>query len=437
MKALRDHLFEILLALVALCLLVLLVAPYWFGFKMQSSYEGFLEAFSAHSDFSYEVVSYDKGWFSTYADLLVKDSDKKPVFYFRHQIIPGPIYLGLLLEGRSPIVNLVINGEVAAAPESNYILAQLIGKNDQRIKVHATVNMNDDAVVKFDVPDISQSVQGSVYKINGTQLKLVYSSAAQQFHGELSLKDFQLQNKNVLEVSQLIFNFDQLVNDHGYKGDIVISLDTLKTKFKDQMVAFRQLSSRVKNEKKNNLMNLDIDINASTINAFNEQLNSVSLGVQLSSVYYDLLFKQIDQFLFGEIVLSDIDWHIFSALKIKPFGFYTEHGTYVSELQLDVRHNLPAADALDFYHRYETKLNMEVSDVLLKRIYEIITPSLDNAVNEVPVFLSKILQANYLEKYNNKFRLRLESKDDKYLINDLLIPYQDFERNLSQAVFSK
>ncbi len=435
MKAIKNYLFEILLAIISLCLLILLVAPYWFGYQMQSSYEKLIESTSINSNHSYEVINFDRGWFSTRADLLVKSKANQPLFYFRHQIIHGPVYLGLLLEGKSPLVNMVIKGKLMSAPDSEHLLVQLLDNKNDPVSIEAAVRMNDDALIDFVIPDINKTVSSGQFKVAGSALKFEYFSDNHRFLGELKVGEFLVQGDAVIELTQLLLNFDQVIKDDSISGDLVVSLDSLKLKLMDRLTSFRQLSSRVKNSKLNQLMDLDIDVNVAKINAFNEQLNSLSLGVTLSSIYYDLFEEQVKSLIFSTEPDVLAEWRIFNKLEIKPFSFISEHGAYSSELQLE-KLSVNDEQIADFYHLYDTQLNIEVSDILLKKMYEIIVSTFAIETNDASVFINKMHQVNYLERNNNKFLLRLQSKDGKYLINDLLIPYQDFEANFTNALYA-
>lgn len=435
MKALKSYLFEILLAIISLCLLILLVAPYWFGYQMQSSYEKLIESAATNSNYSYEVINFDRGWFSTNADLLVKSKANQPLFYFRHQIIHGPVYLGLLLEGKSPLVNMVIKGNLISAPDSGNLLVQLLDNKNDPVIIKAAVRMNDDALIEFVIPDINKTVSADQFNVAGSALKFEYFADSQRILGELKIGEFLVQGDAVVELTQLLLNFDQIIMKDSVLGDLVVSLDSLKLKLMDRLTSFRQLSSRVKNSKLNQLMDLDVDVNVAKINAFNEQLNSLSLGVMISSIYYDLFVEQLNKLIFSTESDTQAEWRIFNKLEIMPFSFFSEHGAYLSEFQLE-KLSVNDTQVADFYHLYDTKLNVEVSDILLKKIYEIIVSTFASETNDASVFINKMHQVNYLERNNNKLLLRLQSKDGKYLINDLLIPYQDFEANFTNALYA-
>lgn len=431
MKSIRDYLFEIFLALISLCLVVLLVLPYWFGYQMQSSYEDLIQSFADNTDYVYEAVNYDKGWFSSNADVLVKNKEKQPLFYFRHQIIHGPIYLGLLIKGRSPLVKMVIKGQVVAVPGAENLFSDVFG-GEEALKVYAAVKMNNNADVAISIPEINKPIRQGKYKIRNAQVNLDYIAEASRYSGEIKIDELFIQSELTLELSQLILNFDQQISNDQFSGDFVLSVDSLKTKLNDHIIGFKQFSSRIKDRKGANVLDLDIDLNASTINAFNEQINSLSLGLTFNSIYYNLFIEQLDKILTDDVQYNALDPHFFAGLQLNPFNFFTDHGTFNSDLVLKVRTN---PESLDFHHRYETKLNINVSDVLFKRIYEIIVSNTGLTVNSANDFSKNLISHNYIERNVNKYLVRLESKDGKYLINDLLISYSEFDKTFLQSVF--
>lgn len=436
MKYIRDHLIEIFLAVISFCLLVLIFAPYWFGYRMQSGYESFFESFTRHSNHSYEVVSFDRGWFSSEAVLLVKSSNNKKLFYFNHQIIHGPVYLGLVLQGQSPFVNLVIKGQLIPAKHTDNLFASLYEQNAEPVKLNVAMKMNGNAVFAFDIPDIDRSLNGEQYKLEGAELRLEYFSESERYLGEFSAKDIVIPGALPVEVSRLIINFDQLISDQKIKGDIVLSLDSLKLRSAEQIFNINQFSARVQNQKISDLLDVQMTINASTINLFNEQANSLSLAIDTKSIVYNKLKDYLRSLSSDSIKNEKQYFNAFSSFSIKSFSFFTDHGLFNSSLVI-APSTVSIASDKNFHEQYNTTLDMQVGDMLFKRIYEISTEVFSVKSKPGDKFINKLLQFNYIEKHQNNYIVRLLKKNNKYMINDLLIPYEDFDKNLSTAIFSE
>jgi len=78
-----------------------------------------------------------------------------------------------------------------------------------------------------------------------------------------------------------------------------------------------------------------------------------------------------------------------------------------------------------------------VGDTLFKRIYEIVVNEYKIKAAKANQFIHSMIRANYLEKNSNKFQLRLSNKEEKIMVNDLLIDHDDLKSNLSSAFFLK
>jgi len=437
MRLFREYFYEMILAIISFFLLILLIAPYWFGFRMQTNYEMVLKSLSAHTDYSYEVISFNRGWFSTDADLLVKNSNNDALMYLKHQIIHGPVYLGLLLDGDSPIVSMVIKGEVIPVTKTDAVISRLYS-DEKRISIHAVIQSNTDTVLTLTIPDINEDVGATKYKFDNINFKLKYLSDSNRYQGELTAKEIKIIGTSVFDVNNLIMSFDQHVNQNNLVGDLVLSFSSLKTKLSQQMFDVKQLSLRLRNKKSSHLLGLNIDANASVINVFNEQLNGLSLGADISGIEYSYLrdrtislFTEDDA---DKKYLRSDDYGLFKAVNIEPFDFITEHGSFSSKLTLT--QSSPTNNTENrFFIKNKPELNLVVGDTLFKRIYEIVVNKYNVKATKANQFIHSMVRANYLEKNSNKFQLRLSNKDEKIMVNDLLIDHDDLKSNLSSAFF--
>lgn len=438
MKLFRDYFYEMILAVISFILLILLIAPYWFGYKMQTDYEIVLKSLSDNTDYSYEVISFQRGWFSTDADLLVKNSSNESLFYLKHQIIHGPVYLGLLLEGNSPIVSMVIKGVVIPFANKDNLFSALFADTN-RIGVHAVIHSNTDAVLTLNVPDINQNIGTTKYELKDFDFILKYFSDSNRYQGELNSKQIKVVGASVFDVSNLILSFDQIITKDNFDGDLVLSFSSMKTKLAGQMLDIKQLSSRLRNNKASNLIGLDVDTNASVINIFNEQINGLSLGIEMSGVEYSYIRDKVVRMIAGDadenLSVAD-DYSFFTAINIEPFNFITEHGSFSSKLLLT---NTQATSNLEsrYFMKVKPTLELVVGDTLLKRIYEIIVNKYNFNATKANQFIHSMIKINYLEKNSNKFQLRLSNKEEKFMVNDLLVDHDDLKSSFSSAFFLK
>lgn len=428
MRAIRDYLLEIFLAIVSLALLLMIVSPYWFGYTMQDDYEDILTNFAASTDYSYEVISYNRSWFTTDAVLLVKDSSAQALAYLKHQIVHGPVYFGLLLQGRSPWVSMVIKANWLPADIHQPLLAQVMSP-DESVNLLAIIHHNRDAEISLMIPALNAAVNEVVYQTSAMALDLQYRSAGNHFIGQLNLPFVSAKNGHHLQVDNTVFSFNQTYEKQSFSGDAVLSLASLKLKSKNEMIDVRQLSSRVINSNDGSGPSFKLDINASKINLFNEQVNSLNI----SSVVGGIAFKQTEGRAVNAISLAAIQY---DKIQIKPFSFFTEHGTFRADLSLSDLRKKRNIFSKGFQYN-KPVLNFDISVGLFKRIYDVIASNLFAPIQESRFFLNKFIALNYLINNQGKIQLRLSSRDDKIIINDHFINFNELSSQFLSAVSLK
>ncbi|MDH5393856.1 MAG: YdgA family protein [Gammaproteobacteria bacterium] len=430
MKRLRDYLLEIILAVVSLSLLLLMLAPYWVGYTMQPEYERVIRSFSDNSGFSYEVISYDRQWFTTDAVLLVKSASNQTLAYMKHQIVHGPVYFGLLLQGRSPWVNMVIKASWLPAEINQQVLPRFL-LPDQPIKLFAVIQHNNDAELSLTIPAIEGYHNDVKYKADAIDVSLKYRSDNSLLLGELKLPAFLMTNHQSLEADKIILSFNQKYSDQSFSGDIVLSLDSLRFILNNDMVDIKQLSSRIINSSEISGLSLALDLNVSRINVLNEQLNSLTVGAGVNGFNADGL--HFDKQVLDPGFLSGLE---FQTINIKPLSFFTEHGALVADLTLSNLLNRPFS--LDSgFNENEPVFNLDISIDLFKRLFNLFASNLQQPVHDSRFFLNTMISLNYIEKNQEKIRIRLSNKHDKIVINDNFVNFYDLRSHFLSALSLK
>ena len=439
MKRIGDYLLEAVLAILAIFVMILIIAPYFFGYSMQSDYKTRLQELSTNTEFTYEVISYNRNWFNTDADLLVKNKENQVLFYLRQQIIHGPLYLGLLLKGDSPWVNMVIKGRVLFDKKDNTIFSKLFSANNAVI-IDGVVRFNDDVIFEVIIPEIDSKLNGDIYKLSDMNLDIHYSSDSNRFLGEFSIPDLMINYSGLFEIKDLILSFNQAISGSDITGDLVISFDVIKFNVKKYLFDIRQFSSRLKNEKTSNIISADLDLKVSKINLFNQQMNSLSLDVSANGLEYNVLKNKFlavvndSQDQFSDISISD--YH-YQSVVINRFDFFTEHGGFASNLSLKSEISDLDVDK-NYFSDKDVSLNVSAGDVLLKKIYQLIVMAYQNTkFNTSKDFVDSLLSMKYIENINNKYKFSLRNKDGKFLVNDFFVSYDELTKNLSSSVFIK
>ncbi len=406
MNVLRDYLLEIILAIVFVFLLLVSVLPYFSGYKIQADYSDLIKTISNGTDFTFEVVSYERHWFRSDAKLVVKNVDKNILFEFKHQIIHGPLYLGLMLEGRLPFVNMVIQGDVLPKNVTDdYIVTALSSRFIVQMKAY--VSFNGDVYANLSIPTKKVNKASVVTQAKKIDFELHYTERENRYKGEIHIPELLTYEHSFFELENLILSFDEVYKNDAVIGDLVVSFDLMKLKVKSRIIDFRKVSARFEHTIDKGLLDLDVNLNASKINLFNEQVNSLSLSLGLND---------FDPFQINELGMS-LDKYTFSSFSVKPLNFYSEHGTYAMTAQLN-RKESASVDPLNYFSDKQSEIEVSINLKLFRRIYEIISSNIGVSTKNVDVFLRSMLKLKYLDLHLDKMKVKISGKNNIFTIND-------------------
>lgn len=438
MMQIRDYFLEIVLGVISLFVLILLVAPYVFGYVMQSNYGDRLQALSENTNLSFEVISYKRNWFNTTADLIVKNKQKETLFYINQQIVHGPLYLGLVLKGKSPWVTMLIKGNILFDSNSNELLSELFPANN-RVTIDAVMRLNDDVSFLLNFPNVSNSFKNILYNFSTIDLTLGFSSEKNQFIGELNVRDFLMNGESLYEVKGFLLSFSQSVTDVGFSGDAVMSLDALKFKVNENIFNVKQLTSRVKNSKGPSSTGAKLDLKVSSINLFGEKVNSLTFKSDLAGIKYNSISDIFVSLMNKEDLKIDLDvtnYH-YDSLKVNRFDFFTGYGVFSSDLVIKKQKFVEDMGS-NYFSSKLIDLNVSSTEILFNKIYQLLTMSYKATVfNTSKVVLKTLKNMKYIESNNNRLLFRLRNKDGKFIINDFFVTYDELMNNLSSAVLNK
>ena len=115
MSAKRISPAEILIWIFVLLLVVVVASPFALGFKIKTDYSALTQKISDMMQIDLSIVKYDRGYFSSDVTMDVQIPGVPASFQFKEKIIHGPVYLGLINQGKSPFVAAVIKGELLQA----------------------------------------------------------------------------------------------------------------------------------------------------------------------------------------------------------------------------------------------------------------------------------------------------------------------------------
>lgn len=436
MMIIRDYLLEIVLAIFSLTLLLLSILPYFSGFKIQSDYAQLIGSVSKNTGLIFEVVSFEKHWFSSNAELMVKDRDDQLLYKFKHKIIHGPLYLGLLLDGRSPIVSMVIKGAILPAKIDQSFLSKILSANPVQVSAYVSFNGDDEAA--FLLPPINEKIDGVTIQTGTINFDLKYYSQENRFKGDVTIPSLLLYEQSHMEIEHFILNFDETISNNDVAGDVVLSFDALKIKLMHKVFNMKSVSTRLRNSIANGLLNLELDINASKVNLFNEQINSLSFDLGVENLDIGNIKKDITFFTKNKLYFEngfDIAKYEFDVLKMDHFNFFSEHGTFSASILMK-NSGEKGLNQTNYLATKNTTLGVTLSAALFNRIYEIVFSNIGVPVKKADVVIKNMLKLHYLDKNLDKFKMNLSGKGNVFIINDQRVGFDELSNNLMLNIFS-
>jgi len=431
MKILRDYLLEIILAIISFSLLLLLLLPYFSGYKIQTDYADALATLSKSTGLSLETVSYQRHWFSSDARTIAKNSRQEIVFDAVHEIVHGPLYLGLILQGRSPVINMMLKGHV--------IMARPVKESEQYavflnslapVTLSAYMDYDGDAVISLEASAKDAKKEGSgQFHIETVNLDMEYIASSDQLKGEINISELSFYGKQFVELENLMLGFEQTLLSNQ-TGDMVLSFSSLKFKHLQRIVDLRKVSARIKRSVNAGLHDLGFDLNVSKLNVFNEQINNFSLRMLvngLDATWLSFLNRERD-------LVSSLKDQVFSSISIKPLNFFSEHGAMKSELVLTTESD-SASDNEEFWSNKSLSFNAELTPAVFRRIYELSSDYSESEKNSFDVFKKRLFKLNYIDNSLGKVNINISGKNKNFVVNNHSLSYEKLSNTLEYSVF--
>lgn len=406
MNVFRDYLLEIVLAVISIFLLLLSILPYFSGYKIQADYSDFVKTISNGTGLSFEVVAYERHWFRSDAKLIVKNGDKNILFEFVHQIIHGPFYIGLIFEGQSPFVNMVIQGDI----HPKDILDDYFSKTkftELIVNMKAHVAFNGDVYANLSIPETKANKALVFPNAKKIDFDMYYTAHENRYKGEIFVSEILPSEQLFFELENLILSFDEIYEKGVIVGDLVLSFDLMKLKVKNRIIDFRKVSARFEHSIDKSLLDLDVDLKISEINLFNEQVNGLSLDLGLN----DFSLLQVNRF--G----MKLDKYAFSSFSVNPLNFYSEHGAYAMTAQVKKK-ELSSMVPLNYFSDKKSDIDVDLNLRLFRRMYEIVSSNFDVSTENVNVFLRSMLKLKYLNLHLDKMKVKISGENNIFFIND-------------------
>ena len=396
MSTKRIGLIEIIIWLFVLLLLVLIVSPFGLGFKIKNDYSMLTQNISDMMQVDVSIAKYDQGYFSSDVILEVQISGMPVALQFKEKIIHGPVYLGLLNQGKSPFVAAIVKGELLPTAGFESMLEQSFsGQPGLLYQNHIDFSGNVD--IEGFMPPVNTVIEQETgpltIKTSAVHITEYYSAGDEKISGEIKLSTLAMHsdaakvNLNNLNIS---FSGKMGVN-HLLRGDSVLSLDKLDIQSNADQFALSNFSVSSVSAEVGALVNSQLRLNAQQMLLSNQKLGPIVFALsvnglnansinQLSELQRNTQAKvqqgipadQANAMLAGQMMSIIPELFKQAVITIDPLSIQSELGKLEAsvDFSVDGLEQGASIDPMFLLSAINLEVNMSVDEALLKQLTE-------------------------------------------------------------------
>jgi len=393
MSTKRISITEIILWLFVFTLIIMTITPFALSFKIKSDYSELINNLSELSQIDLQIIKYEQGVFSSDAILAVKVPNMPEQLQFKEEIIHGPLYLGLLSQGKSPLVAAVVKGELDISPSQQKLVRQVFSGSNPLL-YQTTIDFSGDVDAQFYIPAVNTSFEDEFGIVNiqstGIIMNEQYSSETGQMKGDIQIPVFKLKSQllsvNAASIS-LSFSGSMGANDIMV-GDSVVSMNLLDIDSGDDQFVVRDLVVHSVSSENAGLINSNTRINTRELLASNQKFGPLVLNISVNGINAESLNQlqdiqkevdekleqglppeQVNAMMTGQILGIVPDLIKQAEIKINPLSIKSELGKLEADLDfaLEGIDSDTAADPMVLLEALSLDLNISIDEPLLKQ----------------------------------------------------------------------
>ncbi len=393
MSTKKISIAEIVLWFFVFILIIISLTPFALGFKIKSDYATLIEDVSELSQLDVEIVNYDQGLFSSAVTLSVKIPNAPEQVLFKEEVIHGPLYLGLLSQGKSPLVVAVIKGQLDMASVQKTFIQQIFAGNNP-LKYQTIINFAGDVAAQFYIPAVDTSFSdehGPVYVLSsGVIMNEYYSSTTGLVKGDLQMPSFKIKSQMMAmnaESISMSFSGSMGANDIMV-GDSVVSINLLDIDSGEEQFAVKDLVLHSVSADSAGLINTNTRVDARELLASNQKFGPLVLDLSVNGINAESLNQiqnvqseveekleqglppeQVNAMMTGQIMSIVPDLIKQAELKLNPLSIHSELGKLEADMDftLDGINSDTPADPMFLLGAISLDLNLSIDEQLLKQ----------------------------------------------------------------------
>ena len=396
MSTKKISLVEVLIWIFSILLVVVVASPFALGFKIQNDYSVMLRNLSNILQVDIRVMQYNRGFFSSSAIIEYAVPNSAVNFRMQEEIIHGPVYLGLINQGKSPLVAAVIKGNATSSPASDPIMRQLFSGNNALVYQNL-IDFAGNFKTEGYLPPINKVIQLDAveFKVRSSGMVFTehYSAINGTLTGEVSVPSFNLSEIDTnINLQDMKLSFHGSMGQNGLMmGDSVLALAKLDIKSLDEQFAMHNLNVRSITSEHGVLVDSQAQVNVREIYASNQKLGPVSINAsvnglnarsikQLQAAQKEIEAKvkqgvppeQINAMMAGQMLGLLPDLFKQAEIKVMPVSIESEMGKLEANFNLAMEgldNNAPA-DPLFMLNAINLKIDFSVDEPLMRQLVE-------------------------------------------------------------------
>jgi len=462
MSAKRLSVLEIIIWVTLILFALLALSPYVIGYKAKSDYTNLIDQLSKISQFDLQVSKYNQGFFSSQATVTLNLPQYSETVLFSEEIVHGPVYLGLIAQGKSPLVAAVINGELDMQATHLKRFKNIFSDSSPVLYQHL-ISFNGDVDSQVYVPAIKATLQDESESVSVESSGAIYKqfilSADNSVKGEMNIPSLNIKQERldiVLKESVISFSANKGENQLMI-GDSVVSVGVLNVDYAEEQFALRKLIVHSITSEEGELISSGAQISAREILASNQKFGPVAFNLSLNGLNANSLLQManmktaLDNQLAQGISEEEINSLMMSQMlsiipnlikqaevHINPLSINSELGRLDADMQfkLDGADINASTDPLLLINAVVFDLNMSIDEALIRKS---IAWHLDNMSSDSGSFktasmgsanhhklmskkidenLKSLVDVNWLVKEEGVYSSKISMRQGELLINE-------------------
>jgi uncharacterized protein YdgA (DUF945 family) len=465
MSTKRLSALEVTIWITLLLFVLLALSPYVIGYRAKSDYTNLINQMSKISQLDLQVLKYNQGFFSSQATVSLHLPHYSEAVLFNEEIVHGPVYLGLISQGKSPFVAAVINGELDMEAAQLKKFENILSGSSPVLYQHL-IGFTGDVDSQVYMPAIKTLVQEGAESIRLESSGAIYtqflSSADGSVKGEISVPSFKVQK----DTFDMLLK-DSVVSFSGRKGksqlmigDSVVSVGVLNIDSADEQFAVRKLIVHSISSEEGELINSGAQLSAREVLASNQKFGPVALNISLNGLNANSLLQiekmkialdnqleqgvpaeKINRLMMNQLIVIIPDLIKQIEANINPLSISSELGRLEADMQfkLDGVEGDVSTNPLLMVNAINFDLNMSIDEPLIRKL---IAWHLNNTADDQASFkamgarstnmhklmskkvddnLRALMEVNWLVKDEGIYLSKISMRKGELLINDISV----------------